>query len=100
MLTLLAAGCATAPPPASLAGEWGGTHVALRLGPAGGTLEYDCAHGTIGPLAIGAGGAFTAQGTHTPEAGGPVHEGQVFPKWRTTYSGVVRGDRMTLAGAI
>lgn len=83
-----------------LAGEWGGTHVALHLGAGGGTLEYDCAGGTIGPLAIGLGGAFTAEGTHTPEAGGPIREGQVFPRWRTTYSGVVRGDRMTLRGSI
>ena len=96
----LLAGCATAPAPAGIAGEWGGVHVALRLGEAGGTLEYDCATGTIGPLSIAPDGRFTATGTHTPEAGGPVHEGQVFPKWRTTYSGTLRGHRMTLRGTV
>jgi hypothetical protein len=100
-LLLLAAGCAGVPPaPSALAGDWGGVHVALRLGEAGGTLEYDCANGTIGPLAIASGGRFTATGTHTPEAGGPVREGQVFPRWRTTYSGTVLGERMTLEGDI
>ena len=96
---LLAAGCAT-PQPAPLAGEWGGTHVGLGLGPAGGTLDYDCAHGTIGPLAVGAGGRFTAEGTHSPGTGGPERVGQVLPSFRATYSGTVRGDRMTLHGRL
>ena len=101
VLLLVTAGCATAPPaPASLAGQWGGTHIGLRLGPAGGTLEYDCAEGTIGPLAIGPGGRFTAAGMHTPGTGGPDRVGVVPPSFRTTYSGTVRGDRMTLQGAV
>lgn len=99
-LLILVAGCATALQPVAPVGEWGGVHIGLRLGPAGGTLEYDCAHGTIGPLAIGPGGRFTALGTHTPGHGGPMRVGEVLPSWRTTYSGVIRGDRMTLRGAL
>jgi len=100
-LLLLAAGCATAaPPPSSLAGDWGGQHIGLRLGPGGGTLDYDCASGTIGPLSIGPGGAFTAEGTHTPGQGGPDRIGYVPPSFRTAYSGTVADDRMTLRGSV
>ncbi len=81
-------------------GRWSGPHVSLELGAAGGTIEYDCAHGAIGPLVTGAGGAFVAQGTHTPEHGGPVRADEVPPVLMTRYSGKVRGDRMTLMGRV
>lgn len=101
-LPLLAlAACAAVPvDPASVVGNWGGPHVHLDLRPAGGTLDYDCGHGTIGPLRPLANGAFTAQGTHTPEHGGPVREGEVLPTYAARYSGTIRGDRMTLQGRI
>ena len=100
-LALLAAGCATASPrPRVIAGEWGGTHVGLHLAPDGGTLDYDCAHGTIGPIQPGSDGRFAAAGTHTPEHGGPVREGEVLPTHAARYSGAVRGDHMTLHGRL
>ena len=100
-LLLLAAGCATAPPPpALLAGDWGGQHIGLRLTATGGRLEYDCAHGTIGPLDVKPGGRFTAEGTHTPERGGPSLVSEVLPSYRIRYSGTVSGNRMTLRGDI
>jgi hypothetical protein len=49
---------------------------------------------------VGAGGQFTAAGTHTPEHGGPVREGEVLPTVQARYSGVLRGDRMTLQGRV
>lgn len=100
-LAALLGGCASVPVgPVPLAGDWGGPHVALHLAPSGGTLDYDCAHGTIGPLLLGPGGRFTAQGTHSAEHGGPVREGEVLPSWRVRYSGVVTGDRMTVEGNV
>jgi hypothetical protein len=95
----LLAGCAAvSPQPTPLTGNWGGTHVGLHLTRKGGTLDYDCAHGTIGPVLIGLGGRFTAEGTHTPEHGGPVRQGEVLPNFQARYQGRIRGDRMTLQG--
>jgi hypothetical protein len=95
----LLAACAAVPPPsAPISGDWGGTHVGLHLTPAGGTLEYDCAHGTIGPVVPSAGGRFIAEGTHTPEHGGPAREGETLPSRAIRYSGTVAGDRMTIEG--
>ena len=97
VLVFLGSGCAAVPAgPLPLSGEWGGAHVALHLTPGGGTLDYDCAHGTIGPVIPRADGSFTAAGSHTPEHGGPVREGEVLPSWPTRYDGRVRGDRMTI----
>jgi hypothetical protein len=82
-------------------GDWGGRHVHLRMTATGGTLEYDCAAGTIdGPLRLDADGAFSAVGTHTPGRGGPEIEGQELPTFRVRYAGVVRGKRMRLHGRV
>ena len=98
---LLLAGCASiAQAPQTVTGDWGGTHVGLRLEPSGGTLDYDCASGTIGPVTPGPDGAFTAVGRHTPGHGGPEREGEILPTYTIRYSGVVRGDRMSLRGRV
>ena len=84
-----------------LTGEWGGTHVGLRLSPSGGVLEYDCAAGTIdGPLLPLGNGRFEAHGRHTPGWGGPEREGEVRPSFRTRYRGVIQGRRMTLEARV
>src|SRR5688572_25600305 len=90
-------------PPAGLpvTGDWGGRHVHLRLTEAGGTLDYDCAAGTIkGPLRLNEDGQFSAVGTHTPGQGGPEIEGRVSPTYRVQYAGTVRGKRMRLHGRV
>lgn len=98
---LLLAGCAMAPPaPVALTGDWGGAHIALHLGPAGGTIDYDCAHGTIGPVVPALDGSFEARGTHTPEHGGPVREGEILPSYPAHYSGTIRRQTITLAGRL
>ena len=81
-------------------GEWGGRHVGLSLTATGGTLEYDCAAGTMSPPVANTDGTFTAEGTHTPGWGGPEIEGQVRPTYRIRYAGRVRGDTMTLQGTV
>ena len=104
LLALAAAlsACASVPTARGpVTGDWGGTHVGLKLGPAGGVLDYDCAAGTIdGPVVLQSGGSFHAIGMHTPAAGGPERLGEVRPSYRTRYSGAVRGDRMTLQARV
>lgn len=100
IVPFVAACATTSAAPLPLTGDWGGMHVALRLTPAGGTLDYDCAHGTIGPVLVGTGGHFTAEGTHTPEHGGPVRAGEVLPSWPVRYDGTIAGGRMTLRGSV
>jgi hypothetical protein len=78
-------------------GPWGGDHVRLDLQEAGGTLEYDCAYGTIEPgWTLTDEGQFTGSGEHFIEHGGPVQEGEVIPPRPASYSGTVDGDRMDL----
>ena len=98
-LPLLAA-CAAVPAAGpAVTGDWGGEHVGLNLTSTGGTLEYDCAAGTmIGPLIINRDGTFIAEGSHTPGWGGPAIEAQRLPSYRVRYSGSVRGNAMSLQG--
>lgn len=78
-------------------GDWGGEHVRMELEESGGTLEYDCAYGTIeSGWEIGADGEFSGTGQHFIEHGGPVQEGEVIPPRPASYSGTVDGDRMDL----
>ncbi len=78
-------------------GSWGGDHVRLDLEEAGGTLEYDCAYGTIEPgWTLTDEGRFTGSGEHFIEHGGPVQEGEVIPARPADYSGTIDGDRMDL----
>ena len=99
---VLLSACATVPPGPVLPapGEWGGRHLGLSLTASGGTLEYDCAAGTMSAPVAGPDGTFTAEGTHTPAWGGPEIQGQVLPTYRVRYSGRVRGDTMTLQGTV
>ena len=100
-IALLGACAALPPADAPVTGEWGGRHLHLKMTATGGTLDYDCAAGTIkGPLRLDADGAFSAVGTHTPGSGGPEIEGRVLPTYRVEYAGVVRGDRMRLHGRV
>lgn len=94
--------CASLPPAGvPLAGEWGGTHVGLKLTESGGVLDYDCAAGTIdGPLLPRRDGSFEVEGKHTPGWGGPERSGEVLPTYRARYWGSVRGSRMTLQARV
>ena len=72
----------------------------MQVTPAGGTLDYDCASGTIHGFSTLPDGTFSAAGTHTPAAGGPERVGEVRPTFRARYSGSVSGDWMTLRGRL
>lgn len=100
MLALAAAlpGCASlALTPTNVSGVWGGPHISLILEGGLGTIEYDCASGTIdSPVVPAPDGSFAATGTHRTGQGGPVRVGQIFIAKSAAYVGKVEKDHMTL----
>ena len=97
----LSACAALALSPTNITGQWGGPHVSLLVEGGLGTIEYDCASGTIDTLVIPAtDGSFAATGTHRPGQGGPIRVGQIFISYRATYSGTITKDQMTLSGRL
>lgn len=95
---LLVSGCAPLEgKPAYLTGSWGGPHIGIIFEGALGSIQYDCASGTIDSIVLPAkDGRFTARGQHRRGQGGPVRVGQIFRTERATYSGEVHKDVMTL----
>ena len=78
-------------------GLWGGQHISIKVGPKYAKIEYDCASGVIhGPLVVDVNGHFNLRGTHSPERGGPVREGDNLPEHPATYTGTIKGNTMTL----
>jgi hypothetical protein len=78
-------------------GPWGGPHIRIDVGARSASIEYDCASGTInGPLTVDSRGRFTWRGTHHREHAGPIRVGEQGNDRPATYSGFVRGDKMTL----
>jgi hypothetical protein len=75
---------------------WGGEHIELHLTKVGGTMEFDCANGTIAkPVKVDSQGKFRTSGTYTRESPGPImHEGN--PAASATYSGSIVGGTMRL----
>ena len=81
--------------------EWGGTHIGLTVSATGGTLEYDCASGTIDqPIIAAANGNFVAQGTHTIGHGGPSMVGEIPDRHPARYDGWTDGQTMKLTVTI
>ncbi len=81
---------------APVPGAWGGAHAALTLSDSGGTIEYDCAHGTLGVLRTDAVGRFDVAGTHVREHGGPVRVDDTIEAQPARYVGQVTATVMTL----
>ena len=78
-------------------GAWGGDHVSLLVAATGGTVEYDCAHGTIDqPFVADPSGRFDLAGTHTREHGGPIRIGEKEDKRPARYTGMTDRRTMTL----
>jgi hypothetical protein len=102
IIVLLFAACAPAAtsdnrPGAAATGLWGGEHVRLELTPAGGAVEYDCAHGGLTePVRPGSRGDFEARGVHVREHGGPIREGERPDSMPARFVGRIVGDQMTL----
>jgi len=99
LVTLLndCAGSPTAASATLAAGAWGGAHIALTVGSASSTLEFDCAHGDIPTsFTVDAGQRFELRGRFVREHGGPVREGEAPDEHPAVYRGTVAGARMTL----
>jgi len=95
-VALLLSGCGSSPTGPVPPGNWGGQHIGLIVTDTGATVNYDCAHGTIDQALVSADGIFTALGTHYPEHGGPVREGEPVEKRPARYDGRTDGKTMTL----
>jgi hypothetical protein len=95
-LLVLVAGIGCSSPSApSIPGTWGGQVASLQLGPAGGTVAYQCGAGTIDSgWTLKADGQFTATGQHYFGGGPAPAEGR--PPHPARYSGIVEGNRLTL----
>jgi len=76
-------------------GAWGGDHVVLTVTDGGGTVELDCAHGTMDqPLRLDDRGRFSVAGTFVPEHGGPVQADESPQQRPARYQG--RLDRQDI----
>jgi hypothetical protein len=83
--------------PTNASGQWGGPHIGLVLEGGLGTVEYDCAAGTIDtPVIPAPDGGFTATGTHRAGQSGPIKVGQIFTRVPATYAGKIVKDHITL----
>ena len=84
-------------PAQALSGDWGGEHVSLQVTAAGGTVEFDCAHGDItGRVLLDRRARFDVPGTYVEEHGGPARMGEPARSLRVRYAGRVTNGRMTL----
>jgi hypothetical protein len=98
---LLVVACAAGPGAASRVdrvpqGEWGGEHVRLTVTDAGGTIEFDCAHGSLdAPLTLGADGRFDVKGTLVAE-GGPTRKDDTENASPARYRGSSDARQMRL----
>ena len=94
---LALAGCASmGQGPTTLSGQWGGPGIELVLEGGLGTVEFDCASGTIDKTISSAEGPFSAPGTYRTGQSGPIRVGQIFNSQRATYSGTSTKTDMTL----
>jgi hypothetical protein len=78
-------------------GTWGGQHVSLTATAKGGTLEYDCAHGTVdAAITLDSTSRFDVRGRHYVERPGPRREGDDESGRPARYAGRVDGDKMEI----
>jgi hypothetical protein len=82
--------------PMALKGMWGGPHIGVDLEGGLGTVQFDCAAGSIDQPII-SGGSFSVPGTYRQGAAGPVRVGQIFTSKRATYSGTATKTTMTMS---
>jgi len=79
-------------------GLWGGEHISMEVTDQRTTIEYDCAHGTINQrISLDRKGRFNVSGTHSPERGGPVRQGEQSAGNPVRFSGQVNGKTMKLS---
>jgi hypothetical protein len=76
---------------------WGGPHVSIVTSEKNVTLEFDCAEGIIlNEIKPDADGNFSAEGTYTPQRGGPVKKDSPLNDLPAIYKGTIHGNTMQL----
>lgn len=81
-----------------VAENWGGEHVRIKFNDDEGTVEFDCAHGTItDPLKTDSEGRFNLNGTYVTERPGHVRLNVQRVSQPAHYSGTIKGDEMLLS---
>jgi hypothetical protein len=88
----------TAPTPGRVPrGNWGGDHARLIVTSKGGTVEFDCGHGSIdSALRADGGGRFATRGRYFREHGGPVRKDEAPDAVPARYSGSLRRGSLTM----
>lgn len=82
--------------PIPIEGQWGADGLIVVIEHHGGTLEYDCAQGTIDePVVLNSRGRFDVLGTHTPDCGGPCPPGEPIVR-PSRYQGSIVGDTLLI----
>lgn len=77
-------------------GVWGGEGIRLEVTADGGTVEFDCASGTVDAPLRAVAGRVEAPGTFTFGHGGPIREDEVPDTRGATYAGWVDGRTLSL----
>ncbi len=97
-------GCTNAGAPsaggAPVTGLWGGSGAGLVLTDSGGTISYDCAHGSLRVVQPDHAGRFDVGGTHVRERGGPTRVGETLASVPARYLGEVNGQRLRLRAVV
>jgi len=76
-------------------GTWGGDHAVVTVTDNGGTVEFECAHGTLDhPLRLDDRGRFSVVGTYVPEHGAPFERDEAAERRPARYQG--RLDRQKI----
>lgn len=82
---------------APLVGQWGGDQAVLVLNAAGGRLQLEDGHASIGaPVTVDRRGRFNARGTFYPITPGPTVADQPPATRSARFEGKVEGSRLTL----
>lgn len=78
-------------------GVWGGRSALLDISTTGGTVEFDCAHGTLNqPLILDDSGRFDVAGTFVREHPGPVRQDEPPDIHPARYTGWTDGKALVV----
>jgi len=78
-------------------GEWGGEHISFDVTDGGGSIEFDCASGTIDrPITLDSEGKFDVEGKYITEHAGPVRDDEEGNGRTARYLGRVQEKVLTL----
>jgi hypothetical protein len=80
-----------------LPGMWGGEHARLEVTESGASVEFDCAHATVGGrIVVDRTGRFSVAGTFYAEHGGPVRSDETSSGFPVRLTGRVGGSLLKL----